>query len=198
MTNSQVSSGCLNTTIRLSGDKALAGITSLLRKARHGANTTHRESRAGTGVRRLGSHRLGRSKALLESSSSGAERPPTRDSGQHSRSSGSVDHGIAYAFRRPAAGRGAGTAPGSLGGDAEQIRTRVLVSGPPNDPGQIPRSLVPLAQQERSQRCGSAAGDFDRPSEPAATPGSGHGGDALPAESGRESAQAGGRAHGPQ
>src|SRR5215813_14427062 len=172
-------------------------MTSLLRKARHGAyTTTHRESR--TGVRCLGSDRLGGSKALLESPSGRAGRPPTRDSGPHSGSGGSVDDGVAFAFRGPAAGRGAGTAPGSLGGDAEQIRTRVLVSGPPNDPGQIPRSLVPLAQQERSQRCGSAAGDFDRPSEPAATPGSGHGGDALPAESGRESAQAGGRAHGPQ
>src|SRR6516164_6828122 len=174
-------------------------MTSLLRKARHGANTTtNRESRAGTGVRCLYSDRLGGSKALLESASGRTERPPTRDSGPHSGSGGGVDHGVACAFRGPAAGRGAGTAAGSLGGDAEQIRTRALVSRPPNDLGQIPRSLVPLAQQERSQRCGSAAGDFDRPSEPAATPGSGHGGDAITAESGRVSTQASGRAHGPQ
>src|SRR5215472_10051627 len=153
-----------------------------LRKARHGANiTTTRERSGGTGVRCLYSDRLGGSKALLESPSGRTGRPPTRDSGPHSGSGGSVDHGVACAFRGPAAGRGAGTAPGSLGGDAEQIRTRVHVSGPPNDPGQIPRSLVPLALQERSRRCGSAAGDFDRSSEPAATPGSGHSGDAITA-----------------
>jgi hypothetical protein len=40
---------------------------------------------------------------------------------------------------------------------------------------------------KRSQRCRSAAGDFDHPSEPTATPGSGHSGNAAPAESGRES-----------
>src|SRR5215472_3578960 len=169
------------------------------RKARHERNTTtHRKSRGGTRIRRLYRHRLGRSKALLESPSGGAERPPTRDSGQHSGSRGSVDRGVADAFGRAAAGHGAGTAAGSLGGDVEQVRTRALVSGPPHNSRQIPRSLVPLAQQERSQRCGSAAGDSDHPSEPAATPGSGHGGDPTPAESRRKSAQAGGRAHGPQ
>src|SRR6516165_12389373 len=129
-------------------------ITSL-RKARHGANTTtKRESRAGTGVRCLYSDRLGGSKALLESPSGRAGRPPTRDSGPHSGSGGSVDYGVAGAFRGPAAGRGAGTATGSLGGDARQIRSRALVSGPPYDPGQIPRSLVPLRQQERPHRRG--------------------------------------------
>src|SRR5215471_11744363 len=88
-------------------------MTSLLRKARHGAyTTTHRESR--TGVRCLGSDRLGGSKALLESQSGRAGRPPTRDSGPHSGSGGSVDDGVAFAFRGPAAGRGAGTAPGTL------------------------------------------------------------------------------------
>src|SRR5215469_9134796 len=128
-------------------------MTSLLRKARHGAyTTTHRESR--TGVRCLGSDRLGGSKALLESHSGRAGRPPTRDAGSHSGSGGGVDDGVAYAFRGPAAGGGTGTAPGSLGGDAEQIRTPALVSGPPHHLAKFREAWYP-------SRCKSDPSDAD-------------------------------------
>src|SRR3954451_17496793 len=102
MTNAQVSSGCLKTTISFSGKQSRAGRnTTLERKERY--DETEFGSAAGTesrtGVRRVRGNRLGGSEALLDFAGAWLAADRAGSVGQHAGSDRSMDDRMAPALR---------------------------------------------------------------------------------------------------